>query len=182
MIHHIKRSLYFALLGLLGLLAGCQFDAPFGKCIGLADDEVPGLKYEVSKRNVILGAIAFESVVVPIYTALWDLKCSTQRLVPPQKVPLPVTPAPTSISLKSRLSGFPKRVVDRFFCPAGWGQRECLPYRTASDAQDFEMVYLLVADDGAVCVVSPTAYTLIPDQEPLDCQWRHKRYSPIGGR
>lgn len=57
------------------LLAGCEFHRPAGSCIGLLDKEKPGVEYDASGRNIVVGAIFVGSVWVPAYVILKDYKC-----------------------------------------------------------------------------------------------------------
>lgn len=68
------------LLPLLLLLAtGCVSRTPLGDCIGVMDDKKPDLVYKVSERNVILGVVFVETIVVPLIVALDELSCPVAK-------------------------------------------------------------------------------------------------------
>lgn len=77
----MKKLLMAMLLAMT--MTGCQCSTPAGDCIGIADDPVPGVTYKASTRNIILGIVFVETIAVPAYVVLADLKC-------------PVYPQPTA--------------------------------------------------------------------------------------
>lgn len=44
-------------------------------CVGVAEDREPAYTWDVSGRNVIVGAVAFSTVLVPGYVLLKDFYC-----------------------------------------------------------------------------------------------------------
>jgi hypothetical protein len=64
-------------------LAGCESHRPAGPCIGLNGDSVPGVKYEYSSQNIIIGIAAVELIAPPVIVVLKELKCP----VSPSKTP-----------------------------------------------------------------------------------------------
>lgn len=57
------------------LMTGCTNRTHYGECIGINDPQVPGVTYKVSTRNVILGIVFIETIVVPVIVVLDDFKC-----------------------------------------------------------------------------------------------------------
>lgn len=62
------------LLMLFSMVA-CTSKTPQGACIGAFDDAKPNLEYKVSKRNVILGLLFVETIIVPAVVVLTETKC-----------------------------------------------------------------------------------------------------------
>lgn len=62
---------------MIGVLAltGCASKTDFGKCVGLNGFEEPGLRYEWSARNIVLGIFFFEIIAPPIFVVLDQAKC-----------------------------------------------------------------------------------------------------------
>lgn len=56
-------------------LIGCETSTPQGQCIGVIDDPDPTLQYRASGLNLILAVVFVETLVVPAYVILADLKC-----------------------------------------------------------------------------------------------------------
>ena len=65
------------------LAAGCQSSTPHGECIGAFDDPDPALVYKTSTRNVVLGVIFVETLIVPAVVIATETKCPTARRQPP---------------------------------------------------------------------------------------------------
>ena len=61
------------------ILAGCVSKTDFGPCIGVGDDENQELKYHVSTRNIIVGIIFVETIVVPVVVAVDEYKCPVAK-------------------------------------------------------------------------------------------------------
>jgi len=72
----MKKSL--TVLAAIALLTACESQRPNGRCVGLNGDPEPGVKYEYSVRNVILGLVFVEMVVPPVIVVLKELKCPVQ--------------------------------------------------------------------------------------------------------
>ena len=72
-----------ALLG-LGLATGCESERQLGDCIGINETPGPRFRYEVSVRNVVLGAIFAEMIFPPIIVLVTEWSC-------------PVGPAPAAL-------------------------------------------------------------------------------------
>lgn len=63
------------LASLLFLCVACESANGFGSCIGIADKEDPRFEYKVSTRNVLIGLVFSQSLVVPGYILLEEIKC-----------------------------------------------------------------------------------------------------------
>lgn len=72
----------WSLLLLLSLLVGCTSRTEFGDCIGAFSDGDPGLRYEVSAWNIVLGIIFVETVIVPVFVVLDETMCPVARVAP----------------------------------------------------------------------------------------------------
>ncbi len=66
---------HLILIALVSCLLGCTRSTSVGDCIGITDKEYSGFVYEYSKKNIIIGIIGVETVVVPINVLLYNLKC-----------------------------------------------------------------------------------------------------------
>lgn len=64
----------FAALALASLCA-CATETEYGDCIGVLEIRNPALRYEVSVRNIVVGAVFFEMVFPPVYVILSALQC-----------------------------------------------------------------------------------------------------------
>ena len=66
------------LIGVVGL-SGCEESTPYGPCIGFGefgdDQRQPGLIYKISHRNLILGIVFLETIIVPTIVAVDELLC-----------------------------------------------------------------------------------------------------------
>lgn len=62
-----------------GLFAAIRDETEYGKCVGLNGEKVAGLKYTYSVRNIVIGAVAFQSIAFPVYVALEKLQCPTGK-------------------------------------------------------------------------------------------------------
>lgn len=60
---------------LVVLLTACTTSTEYGKCVGFMGKKNPKLYYELSTMNVILAAIFFETIIVPVMVFLEDLEC-----------------------------------------------------------------------------------------------------------
>lgn len=66
------------LLVLLALLvSGCTAETPFGKCVGLGEEQDPDLNYRMSVKNLVLGIVFFELIAPPIYVLSEQIYCPT---------------------------------------------------------------------------------------------------------
>lgn len=61
------------------MLTSCTSSTFYGECIGYGEAEEPGLRYEYSTWNIIVGAIFFETIFVPVIIVLNDLKCPVSK-------------------------------------------------------------------------------------------------------
>jgi hypothetical protein len=69
----VKNILLVAAFALA--LTSCTTQTPYGKCIGIDDDQEPTLRYKVSPWNAVVGVVFSETVIVPVYTVLKDIQC-----------------------------------------------------------------------------------------------------------
>lgn len=60
------------------LLAGCEGSRRGVPCVGFTEKEKPGVEYEISTRNAILGVVFFETVWVPVVVVFKEAKCPVQ--------------------------------------------------------------------------------------------------------
>lgn len=61
------------------MLASCTSRTELGECIGIGDEETPTLKYKPSVGNIIVGAIFFETIIVPLVVLFTQIKCPVER-------------------------------------------------------------------------------------------------------
>ncbi len=64
----------FAMVAMLSMI-GCTTETKSGSCVGILDLKTPGLKYELSYRNVFMGVIFSETIIVPAVVILKELEC-----------------------------------------------------------------------------------------------------------
>lgn len=62
-------------LAVMLLLSGCESSTKYGSCVGITEDQNPGLHYKVSKENLILAIIFSETIVVPIVVLADEFYC-----------------------------------------------------------------------------------------------------------
>ena len=72
-------------LFLMLALTGCAENTPYGRCVGVNQQEDPTLVYEYSARNIVIGVVCIELIAPPIFVILDQLKCPVAR-----RAPLPV--------------------------------------------------------------------------------------------
>lgn len=69
------------------LLTGCRTEAEInGKmypCVGASGGRNPTLMYKISTRNVVVGVIFIETIVVPVVVYLEYLECPVGTITPP---------------------------------------------------------------------------------------------------
>lgn len=75
----MKRAIMSLMLASLLLMSACTTRNQYGDCIGLMDQPVPGVKYELSWWNGFVAFIFSGTIVVPIYTVGADIKCPVQK-------------------------------------------------------------------------------------------------------
>jgi hypothetical protein len=54
---------------------GCVSRTEYGECVGLFDDRDPSLRYETSVRNVVIGAVLIETLIVPAFVVATQWHC-----------------------------------------------------------------------------------------------------------
>ena len=65
------------------LAAGCTSSTPYGQCVGVNDEQNPGLIYHYSAWNIGLAVVLWETIVVPLVVVFTQLKCPVaDRAVP----------------------------------------------------------------------------------------------------
>lgn len=69
------KKMIFILALAATVLGGCTSSTEYGDCIGFDDDEVPGLKYDVSSKNVAIGVIFSAFIVPPLIVLFDELRC-----------------------------------------------------------------------------------------------------------
>lgn len=72
---------YLAPLLCVALIA-CEEQRPLGKCVGLNGVKVPELRYEYSTKNIVVGLLLSETIIVPVVVAFNQLQCPVERLHP----------------------------------------------------------------------------------------------------
>lgn len=60
-------------------LAACTQKTDLGPCIGMADDPDPALMYKADGMNVVWAVVFIETIYVPAYVILTDLRCPIAR-------------------------------------------------------------------------------------------------------
>ncbi len=67
------------LLALALAVSGCTTRTSGGDCIGIADERVPGVKYELSGWNLFLALVFSETIVVPAVVVANELMCPKEK-------------------------------------------------------------------------------------------------------
>lgn len=75
----MKRAVVCALLAFSVLATGCQSSTEYGECVGVVGDKDPGLKYEVSVRNVVVGSLFFGTVISPAMVLATEFFCPVAK-------------------------------------------------------------------------------------------------------
>lgn len=57
------------------LLSACTSSNAGGKCIGVLDKEQPGVEYRLATRNVVVGVVFVETLIVPAVVVFDEIKC-----------------------------------------------------------------------------------------------------------
>lgn len=60
-------------------LSACKSETEYGSCIGILDEPDPALIYRPSTRNIVLGAIFFQSIFAPALVVLKEHSCPEGR-------------------------------------------------------------------------------------------------------
>lgn len=68
------KTFILSLMAVL-MITGCTSSTPHGECIGITATEDPKMNYDYSTRNIIVGVIFSETIVVPLVVVFGDLKC-----------------------------------------------------------------------------------------------------------
>lgn len=73
----MKRNI--ALLLVLLVATSCASKTEFGDCVGLSDEQKPELIYKTSVRNVVIGAVFFQTIFTPILVGMNQFYCPVGR-------------------------------------------------------------------------------------------------------
>jgi hypothetical protein len=67
----------FAILAVAAMMAGCESSRHGLPCLGIteSDQKVPGVHYEVSIKNVVVGIIFSQTLIVPAVVVLKEFEC-----------------------------------------------------------------------------------------------------------
>lgn len=69
---------YLRLLPLLCLVTACESQRHGIRCIGLNGKERPGVEYEYSASNIVIGIVTIEMIAPPVIVVLNELKCPVE--------------------------------------------------------------------------------------------------------
>lgn len=61
------------------LISGCAGSTQYGECVGLSGKKDSTLQYELSTRNIIVGTVFIETLVVPVIVALEYAYCPVSK-------------------------------------------------------------------------------------------------------
>lgn len=61
---------------------GCVDRTSYGRCVGLNTPRDSSLVYDYSTRNVVVGLLLSETVIVPVVVAFKQLECPVARVAP----------------------------------------------------------------------------------------------------
>lgn len=61
----------------------CESHRSAGPCIGLNNDPTPGITYEYSVRNIIIGIAGIEMIAPPVIVVLKELRCPVASVKTP---------------------------------------------------------------------------------------------------
>lgn len=67
---------------LMALVAGCSSKTEHGECIGVNGKKDPTLQYEFSTKNIIIGLIFSETIIVPVIVVMDQLECPISKVKP----------------------------------------------------------------------------------------------------
>lgn len=79
----MKRTLL--LLPILAILTACESSRHGVKCIGLNGTPKPGIEYEYSANNIIVGIVFVEMIAPPVIVVLDELRCPVSTTPPTKK-------------------------------------------------------------------------------------------------
>lgn len=77
--YNAPMKLNALLLAIALAASGCTTRTSGGECIGIADERVPGVKYELSGWNLFLGILFIETIVVPVVVVADELMCPKEK-------------------------------------------------------------------------------------------------------
>jgi len=64
-------------LPLFILLSACTKNTEYGACVGLDDHQDKKYEYTLSKKNIVIGTLFFQTLWVPLNVTFWNLYCPT---------------------------------------------------------------------------------------------------------
>lgn len=65
---------------LLVFTVSCAKKTPYGDCVGIdKNNSNPSLNYEINTRNLLLGIIFLETIIVPFYVATDYIYCPVSK-------------------------------------------------------------------------------------------------------
>jgi hypothetical protein len=65
----------------------CESQRGGKNCIGIGEDKEPGVKYEYSTQNIVVGIIFVETIFVPAIVLLKDIRCPVEAPPTPAAAP-----------------------------------------------------------------------------------------------
>lgn len=72
------KIFFAAAIGAGIFLVGCQGRTDLGDCVGIGAKQNPQFEYRASTRNVVLGIVFVETIVVPIVIAADEFYCPVE--------------------------------------------------------------------------------------------------------
>lgn len=66
---------------MLFAIGACESETEYGRCIGAFDTPREGLVYEASVRNIVLGAVFFQTLFAPALVIFKEARCPVERKV-----------------------------------------------------------------------------------------------------
>lgn len=78
----MKNYIVGSMLCLSLLVGGCKSETDYGPCVGMRTDvrKNPNLLYDFSIRNIVVGFLFSESVIIPILVVTDYLECPIGRI------------------------------------------------------------------------------------------------------
>lgn len=75
----MKNTLTALMLVVALAASGCTTHTSGGECIGLADDKVAGVKYDLSYWNIFVAVMFSETIIVPVVVVAKELQCPREQ-------------------------------------------------------------------------------------------------------
>lgn len=67
------------LLGLMLFIAACTSKTEYGDCLGFQNKQDPRYEYEMSGKNVIVGVVLSETLIIPLIVVFDELYCPVRE-------------------------------------------------------------------------------------------------------